>query len=98
MRTSGGLGVAVVGLGFGEAFLPIYAAHPAVRELAIVDADADRLRRVGDRHGIAARFPSLDGVLDDPRWEAVHIVTPVATHVELSTRVLRAGRHCACAV
>ncbi len=98
MRTSGGLGVAVVGLGFGEAFLPIYAAHPAVRELAIVDADAGRLRRVGDRHGIPARFPSLDAVLEDPRWEAVHIVTPVSTHVELSTRVLRAGRHCACAV
>jgi predicted dehydrogenase len=37
-------------------------------------------------------------VLADPRWEAVHIVTPVSTHVELAIRVLRSGRHCACAV
>jgi predicted dehydrogenase len=98
MRTGSGLGVAVVGLGFGEAFLPLYAAHPAVREVAIVEADAERLRRVGDRYGITARYTSLDPVLADARWDAVHVVTPVTTHVELSIRVLRAGRHCACAV
>lgn len=88
----------MVGLGFGEAFLPIYAAHPAVRELAIVERDADRLRSAGERHGIDARYATVDEMLADPRWDAVHVVTPVATHVELAVKVLRSGRHCACAV
>jgi predicted dehydrogenase len=92
------LGIAVIGLGFGEAFLPLYQAHPDVGALAIVDPDAERLRAIGDRYGIADRYPDIDGVLADPRWDAVHIVTPVATHAELAVRALRAGKHCACAV
>ena len=90
--------IAVVGLGFGEAFLPIYRAHPNVGDLAIVDTSADRLREVGDRYGIEERFDDLDAVLDDPRWDAVHILAPVAFHAGYTLAALRAGKHVACAV
>lgn len=90
--------IAVVGLGFGEDFLPIYAAHPGVADIAIVDPSEQRLQDVGDRHGIAARFGSYDDVLADPRWDAVHIVAPVAFHADYAMRALQAGKHCACAV
>ena len=98
MNRSGTIDVAVVGLGFGEDFLPLYAAHPSVGEVAIVDRSRERLTEVGDRHGIAERFTDIDAVLADERWDAVHILAPVAFHAAYSLAVLQAGKHCACAV
>jgi len=43
------LRIAVVGLGFGEQFLPIYLSHPNVESVAIADPDKDRRDAVGDR-------------------------------------------------
>ena len=74
--------VAVVGLGFGEDFLPIYAAHPDVGVIAIVDNSEQRLTEVGERQGIADRFTSYDAVLANPRWDAVHIMAPVSFHAD----------------
>ncbi|TDE08004.1 Gfo/Idh/MocA family protein [Jiangella asiatica] len=93
-----GVDVAVVGLRFGEQFLPIYLSHPHVRSVAIVDTSADRLREVGDRHGVRHRYRSFDDVLADERWQAVHILTPVALHADYALAALAAGKHCACAV
>lgn len=92
------LDIAVVGLGFGREFLPIYARHPHVGRIGICDSDAARLAAVGDTHGIPDRFTSLDDVLADDRWDAVHLLTPVAQHARGVLAVLRAGKHCACAV
>ena len=41
------LRVAVVGLGFGSAFVPIYVNHPDVEYVGIVDPDKEVLDRVG---------------------------------------------------
>jgi predicted dehydrogenase len=42
-----------------------------------------------------ARFTSeLDDLLEDPGLDAVVLATPVATHAELTVRVLKAGKHC----
>jgi predicted dehydrogenase len=41
------LRVAVVGLGSGAEFVPIYLHHPDVETVAICDARSDRLTRVG---------------------------------------------------
>lgn len=90
--------VAVVGLEFGRAFLPIYLEHPNVGEVAICDTRPERVEEVGARLGIASRYASLDAVLADDRWDAVHIVTPVRTHADFAVKVLTSGRHCACAV
>jgi predicted dehydrogenase len=52
------------------------------------------------RSRIASMFPSarladsLDELLNDPDLDAVALATPVATHAELATRVLAAGKHC----
>lgn len=90
--------VAVVGLGFGQDFLPIYQHHPHVGAIGIAEPNEELLTSVGDRHGIDDRFAGLDEVLDDDRWDAVHIVAPVHFHAEYAKRVLLSGRHCACAV
>lgn len=98
MKSSEGLSIAVVGLGFGQEFLPIYRSHPDVGRIGICDADKGRLNEVGDRHGIEDRFHSLEEVLADDRYDAVHLLTPVAHHARQVLQVLRSGRHCACAV
>jgi predicted dehydrogenase len=95
-----GIGIAVVGLGFGREFVPLYLAHPEVGRVVVVDADPARARAVADEFGIPDGdiAPDLDAVLADPGIDAVHLLTPVPTHADLSVRVLDSGRHCACAV
>lgn len=90
--------VAIVGLGFGEDFLPVYQAHPAVGRVAIVDTDERRLTDVGDRYGVADRFTDVHALLATDAWDAVHVLAPVSFHAALSLAVLESGRHCACAV
>lgn len=90
--------VAVVGLNFGGEFAPIYASHPDVGRVAVVDRDEERLHDYADRYGMDARFTSLDDLLATDEWDAVHITTPVPLHAQHSLAVLRSGRHCACAV
>ena len=96
--TTQGLTIAVVGLGFGEQFVPIYLSHPAVSEVVLVERDPMRLRAVGDRYGIADRYLHIEDVLRDPGVDAVHVLAPVPLHADLSVRVLESGKHCACAV
>ncbi|WP_148239358.1 Gfo/Idh/MocA family protein [Ruania zhangjianzhongii] len=95
---STGLNIAVVGLGFGEAFVPIYQAHPDVNQVALVDISTERLERVGDLYGVDARFTSYEDVLADRTWDAVHILAPVSFHANYTLAALRAGKHVACAV
>ena len=61
-----GLHVAVVGLTFGEDFVPLYLAHPQVSRVTLVDTDSERLRRVGEKFHIADRAADLAEVLTDP--------------------------------
>ena len=96
--TGAGLTVAVVGLGFGQDFVPIYASHPDVDRVVLVDPDAERLAGTGARFAIADRRTDIQQVLDDPGVDAVHILAPVHLHADLSVAVLEAGLHCACAV
>lgn len=90
--------VAIVGLGFGEDFLPVYLAHPQVGQIALVDPSVERLTAVGDRFGIEARYTDYAEMLVDERWHAVHILAPVSFHADYAVAALEAGRHCACAV
>lgn len=95
-----GLTIAVVGLGFGGDFLPIYLSHPDVTAVVLVEPDVARLESVGDRFGIATsnRLHDLDDALGRGDIDAVHVATPVRFHVEHVLAVLGAGKHCACAV
>jgi predicted dehydrogenase len=36
----------------------------------------------------------LDQLLDDPELDAIALATPVPSHAELATRVLKSGKHC----
>jgi hypothetical protein len=95
---STGLTVAVVGLNFGELWVPIYHAHPDVSRVVLCDPVPDVLDRVGESTGIVDRVPSLDHVLEDPHIDAVHLLTPLDLHASQTFATMTAGKHCAVAV
>jgi predicted dehydrogenase len=98
MSNTSGLTIAVVGLGFGRAFAPIYQAHPDVASVVLSDSNENLLRDVAERLGIARTAASLDEVLAMPNVDAIHLATPISAHAPQSLAVLQAGKHCACAV
>lgn len=92
------LRIVVVGLNFGQYFVPIYQRHPGVAEVGIADLDQEVLQTVGQQYGIEHRFASFEDVLRSGGWDATHIVTPVAMHAQQSMAAMRAGLHVACAI
>ncbi len=50
--------VAMVGLGFGAEFLPIYKAHPLGNVQALCQRNADKLNKIADQFGVAPATPS----------------------------------------
>lgn len=98
MAKTPGIRVAVVGLGFGADFLPIYLHHPGIEAVAICDQNEALMAKIGDKFGIEHRFTSLEDMLATDEYDAVHLLTPVALHANQVVAVLRSGKHCACAV
>lgn len=92
------INIAVVGLGFGAEFLPIYKKHPNANIMAICQRNEKRLNEIGDAFSIARRYSSYDELLRDKDIEAVHINTPIPDHASQSIKALKAGKHVACTV
>lgn len=85
------LRVGVVGVGYlGRFHALIYARHPNVDLVGVVDIDSAACRRVAEEAGCAA--------IDDPaellgRVDAVSIVVPTTAHWEVSRPFIEAGVH-----
>lgn len=92
------LNVAMVGLGFGAEFIPIYQSLPATNVLAICRRNAQQLKAAGDEFSIERRYTSFDQVLDDADIDFVHINSPIGDHAWMSLRALDAGKHVMCTV
>lgn len=92
------LNIAIVGLGFGREFIPIYQQHPNTNMYAICQRTKAALEEVGDQHNVPVRYSSFEQLLDDPKVDAVHINSPIAQHASQSVAALRAGKHVACTV
>lgn len=92
------LRIALVGLGFGAEFIPIYQAHPNAEPVAICQRNREKLDAIGDAFGIEKRYTDYAELLKDPDIDAVHINTPIPLHAEQSIQALKAGKHVACTV
>lgn len=92
--------VGVVGLSFGMEFVAIYKKHPDVSKVVVADTDERLLKIAQEKFGFKENecFTDIQPILDDPEVDAIHIVTPPATHAELSIRALNAGKHCGCTI
>jgi len=92
------INVAIVGLGFGAEFIPIYKRHPNANIYAICQRNPEKLNQVGDAFEIDQRYTDYDELLQNSNIDAVHINTPIQNHAEQSIKALRAGKHVACTV
>ncbi|GAA0398829.1 oxidoreductase [Acrocarpospora corrugata] len=90
--------IAIVGLGFGAEFIPIYQAHPNAELVAVCQRSEEPLNQIADHFGIAARYTDYARMLADPDIDAVHINTPIEAHADQSVAALDAGKHVACTV
>ena len=90
--------VAIVGLGFGAEFIPIYQAHPNAEIVAICRRNKAELDKCGDRFKIKKRYTDYSEVLKDAEVDAVHINSPIPDHAPQSLAALKAGKHVACTV
>jgi len=92
------INIAIVGLGFGAEFIPIYQRHPNANMYAICQRNSEKLNQVGDEFKIEKRYTDYDQLLKDPDVDAVHINTPIPDHAIQSIKALMAGKHVACTV
>jgi predicted dehydrogenase len=92
------INVAVVGLGFGAEFIPIYQRHPNAEMWAVCRRSAKDLNEMGDQFGVERRYTSYEELLRQPGLDAVHINTPIAAHAPMALAALNAGKHVACTV
>lgn len=88
------LGVAVVGAGLGSAphFLALRDLSAEVDILYVCARDAARLAQADVPPG-AVRTTRLGDALQDPRVQAVLVLTPPNTHLEIVQQAALAGKH-----
>ncbi len=92
------INVAIVGLGFGAEFIPIYQRHPHANMYAVCQRTREKVEKVGELFGVANRITSYEELLQDPNVDAVHINSPIADHARHTVQALKAGKHVACTV
>ena len=90
--------VAIIGLGFGAEFIPIYQQHPNAEMYAVCQRNTERLKAVGDAFGVEKRYANYDDVLADSAVDFVHINSPIPDHAWMSLAALKAGKHVLCTV
>lgn len=92
------INVAIIGLGFGAEFIPIYQRHPHANMYGICQRNPKKLETVGEAFNIPARYSDFKDVLKDPKVDAVHINSPIPDHGWMSIAALKAGKHVSCTV
>src|SRR5207253_3052130 len=92
------INVAIVGLGFGAEFIPIYQRHPQANMYAICQRTRKKLDAIGDAFSVVRRYTDFQQLLKDPNLDAVHINSPISDHAWQSIAALKAGKHVACTV
>jgi len=90
--------MAMVGLGFGSEFIPIYQEHPNAEVVAVCRRNAAEMNKVADQFGIEGRYTEFERILADPNVEGVHINSPIGDHAWMSLKALDAGKHVMCTV
>ena len=88
------IGLGVIGAGYwGPNLVRTAVATPAFRLQWLCDLNEDRARTVLGRYTTVQATSSYEEVLSDPQVAAVAIATPAASHFEIVSAALSAGKH-----
>jgi predicted dehydrogenase len=90
--------VALIGTGqsVGNHLEALQALPDRTELVAVADIDAERVQRFARQHGIRAAYGDVSEMLRQEQPDLVHIITPPATHLELSVQALHAGAWVLC--
>jgi predicted dehydrogenase len=92
------INIAIIGLGFGAEFIPLYQRHPNANMYAICQRTRAKLDAIGDAFGVEKRYSDFKDLLKDPNVDAVHINTGIPDHAWMTLDALKAGKHVASTV
>lgn len=87
-------------LGYGQfsgSFVPLFQAHPGVREVVVAELDLERRDAAQKEHQLKEVYAN-ETELFASDVDAVAIFTPRHDHVRHSLAALKAGKHVYCAV
>jgi predicted dehydrogenase len=90
--------VAVVGLGFGAEFVPIYQQYGRTECVSVCRRDEKKLKEFADDFSIGKRYTDYNALLQDPEIDAVHINSDLVSHGWMAIEALKAGKHVASTV
>jgi predicted dehydrogenase len=90
------VGVLGAGTWAARAHVPGWMRDPRCEVVAISDLEIDRAQALAAEHGIAEATADWQSVVSRPDVDVIDIVTPSATHTELSTAAIEAGKHLLC--
>ncbi len=86
--------VGLVGCGrMGEIHLRVIRDLKGVKVVGVADTDMDRAKAFAAREQIGLAVGDLGSLLERAGPDALHIVTPPASHASLASKALRAGCH-----
>lgn len=92
-RSDRPLGVALVGLGFGEkVHLPALRDCPNTEPVALWHPRPERLEQASSSHGLPG-FSDFDALLADPKVDALVLATPPEPRFALAQAAIAAGKH-----
>lgn len=92
------INVAIVGLGFGAEFIPIYKKHPNATMYAVCQRNEAKMKEIADAFEIEKRYTAFEELLKDPKVDLVHINSPIPDHGWMSIAALKAGKNVSCTV
>ncbi|MCL4377774.1 MAG: Gfo/Idh/MocA family oxidoreductase [Actinobacteria bacterium] len=90
--------VALIGLGFGSNFIPVYQNHPNAELYAICQRSEEKLKAAGKKYGVKRLYSDYRDLLKIKEIDAIHVVTPADTHAEIVIDCFKADKHVACTV
>ncbi len=89
--------IAIAGGGYGaKVALPVYAELDEFEPVGVWSRRPERARELAEEAGVGLGTANVDELLSAPGLEAVHVATPVASHVEFAVAAAERGLHVLC--
>lgn len=89
--------IAIAGSGYGKKVaLPVYAELEEFHSVACWSRRPEQAKKVAEDFGLELGTSHFEELLSFPGLEAVHVATPVATHVRFAVAAAERGLHVLC--